>query len=87
MERFDTEGPGAFAGWLLAQDKSGKWYADLAKAARADRGFPKHGDIVAVHGRMIAQGADGDTIAMLEDAVADWRSAGGEDDLDLTRGH
>lgn len=66
--------PEPFARWLLAQRDRGDWIDNLADAARRDPGFPKNGDIVAVHARLILQGAEGDVFEQLDDAERCWRS-------------
>lgn len=63
-----------FGTWLLAQVDRGDWIDGLAAAARADRGFPKRGDVEQVRERMREHGADGDAFAALDDAELDWRS-------------
>lgn len=72
QEQLRLEEP--FGAWLLAQVDRGDWIDGLAAAARADRGFPKRGDVGQVRERMRAQGADGDAFAALDDAELDWRS-------------
>jgi hypothetical protein len=62
----------AFGAWLLAQVDRGDWIDGLAGAARADRGFPRRGDVDQVREHMRRQGADPDTFEALDDAELDW---------------
>jgi len=62
-----------FGAWLLAQRDRGDWIDSLAKAARADRGFPKRGGPDEVRARLQLHGADGDTFEQLDDAERCWR--------------
>jgi hypothetical protein len=57
-----------FVTWLLGQSKSGGTVGELAKAARADRLFPRTGSAEEVRVRFDRAGADGDAYAALEDA-------------------
>ena len=57
-----------FVTWLVGQIKSGGAIGELAKAARADRLFPRTGSAEAVRARFGKAGADGDAYAALEDA-------------------
>lgn len=57
-----------FVTWLLEQSKSGGTVGELAKAARADRMFPRAGGAEEVRARFDRAGADGDAYAALEDA-------------------
>lgn len=61
-----------FGRWVLQQIDRGGFIGELAKAAKADRGFPKDGDPVAVRKRLSAQGADPDMHEALDDAELDW---------------
>ncbi|MBB5696988.1 hypothetical protein [Sphingomonas yantingensis] len=63
-----------FGRWLLVQRSRGDWIDGLADAARADRAFPKDGDVEAVRLRMGQLGADPDMLEALEDAEMDWLS-------------
>ncbi|MES2339619.1 MAG: hypothetical protein V4537_16125 [Pseudomonadota bacterium] len=71
--RHGVERP-TFGAWLLTQRDRGDWVDGLAEAARADRSFPRHGDVEAVRARLREQQADGDAFQALEDAEADWLS-------------
>lgn len=64
--------PVAFGRWVLEQTERGGFLGALAKAAKADRGFPKDGDPEAVRKRLSAQGADPDMHEALDDAELDW---------------
>ncbi len=63
-----------FGRWLLAQKDRGDWIDDLAKAARADRHFPRDGDPEAVRKQLGMAQADSDMIEALDDAEIDWLS-------------
>ncbi len=63
-----------FGTWLLQQRDRGDWIDGLANAARADRGFPRDGDVGQVRSRLNVLGADGDAFAALDDAELDWLS-------------
>ena len=62
----------AFARWLLTQKGRGDAIGDLARAAVADRAFPKDGDVEAVSKRLNVLQADPDMHVALEDAELDW---------------
>jgi hypothetical protein len=64
----------SFCRWLLVQRDRGDWIDALAAAARVDRGFPREGDVGAVHARLIVNGADPDMFEQLDDAERCWRS-------------
>jgi hypothetical protein len=57
-----------FVLWLLGHTKSGGVIGELAKAAKADRLFPRAGSAEDVRARFGAAGADGDAYAALDDA-------------------
>ena len=57
-----------FVTWLLGQGKRGCTIGELAKAARADRMFPRMGSVEDVRALFDAAGADGDAHAALDDA-------------------
>lgn len=70
-ERYaETKQP--FGAWLVAQDKRDGIVGELARAAKADRRFPKEGTPEQVHAHLQAAQADGNTWAALEDAEMDW---------------
>ena len=64
----------SFAAWLLKQKDRGDWVDELANAARADRAFPRQGDVETVRKRLREMQADGDTFQALDDAELDWLS-------------
>ncbi|MGO1303316.1 MAG: hypothetical protein ACTMKV_00870 [Sphingomonas parapaucimobilis] len=72
MHAQTDQGREPFGAWLLAQRDRGDWIDPVATAARADRGFPRHGTPDQVRERLRAMGADGDTFAALDDAEIDW---------------
>lgn len=61
-----------FGRWLLAQRARGDWIDPISDAARADRSFPKDGDVEAVRRRLGELGADPDTFEALDDAEMHW---------------
>jgi len=63
-----------FGRWLLEQTKRDGWIGDLAKAAKADRGFPKAGDPDAVRKRLGELQAEGDMFEAVDDAEMAWLS-------------
>lgn len=63
-----------FATWLIQQRDRGDWIDGLANTARADRDFPRRGDVGQVRSRLNVMGADGDAFAALDDAELDWLS-------------
>ncbi|WP_254514700.1 sterile alpha motif-like domain-containing protein [Novosphingobium sp. G106] len=63
-----------FAEWLLGQRDRKGWIGDLAKAAKADRDFPRRGGPEEVRKRLQQMGADGDVFEALDDAELDWAS-------------
>ena len=64
----------AFGQWLLNQAHSDGWVGDLARAAKHDPKFPKHGDAEAVRARLRELGAEGDAFQAVDDAEMDWLS-------------
>lgn len=62
----------AFGAWLLIQDERKGLIGRLAKAAAADRGFPRCGTPDEVRARLIATQVDGDMFEALDDAELDW---------------
>jgi len=63
-----------FGAWLIAQADAKGWIGDLAKAAKADRTFPKQGTPDNVRKRLQEMGADGDAFEALDDAEMSWSS-------------
>ena len=57
-----------FGAWLLEQVKRLGSLGELAKAAKADRLFPKNGSVDDARKRFGEAGADGDAFAALDDA-------------------
>jgi hypothetical protein len=73
MQDQEVSNVGPFGAWLLNQgDRRG--CADLAKAAKADRSFPKKGDVAAVSAWLDSQRASGDDWEALEDAQRAWEA-------------
>ena len=72
-ERYKEDRP-TFGAWLLKQSGRGDWVDELADAARADRGFPRHGSPDDVRKRLNELQADGDMHAAVDDAETDWLS-------------
>lgn len=71
----DVQAPRAkpsFARWLLNQTDRNDDIGSLAKAAKADGGFPREGDALAVSKRLNAVQADSDMHAALENAELDY---------------
>lgn len=63
-----------FGRWLVTQKDRDGWIGDLARAAAADRSFPRSGDPEAVRAHLRAQMAEGDMFAAVDDAEVDWLS-------------
>lgn len=63
-----------FGCWVLQQIDRGGFIGELAKAAKADRAFPRGGDPEAVRKRLSEQGADPDMHEALDDAELDWKA-------------
>lgn len=61
-----------FGRWVLQQTERGGFLGALAKAAKADRAFPRDGNPEAVRKRLSEQGADPDMHEALDDAELDW---------------
>ncbi|WCT75063.1 YozE family protein [Sphingomonas naphthae] len=62
-----------FGGWLVKQvTHRSEWIANLAKAAKADPGFPKAGDPEEVRKYLSGRGADGDVFEAIDDAEREW---------------
>jgi hypothetical protein len=61
-----------FGTWLLAQTKNDGWIGDLAKAAKADRAFPRNGDADAVRERLSLAGAEVDMVEAVDVAELAW---------------
>jgi uncharacterized protein YozE (UPF0346 family) len=65
--RYETK-PQPLGRWLLGQTGRDDAIGALARAAKADRGFPKDGDYEAISRRLNELQADGDTHEALEQA-------------------
>lgn len=61
-----------FGSWLLTQAQNDGWIGDLAKAAKADRAFPKGGDADAVRQRLSLAGAEADMVEAVDAAELAW---------------
>ena len=62
----------SFGAWLLDQTKRPGSVGELAKAARADRLFPRNGSADDVRKRFGVAGADGDAFEALDDAEREY---------------
>lgn len=71
-EIFAAEDTEPFGTWLLTQMHSEGWVGDLAKAARADRSFPRDGDPEAVRKYLREKQAESDMLEALDDAESAW---------------
>lgn len=69
-----SAGKPRFGTWLISQIKRDDAVGALAKAAFADRRFPRAGDLKDVWAYINGQQPDGETIEALEDAELDWSS-------------
>jgi len=61
-----------FGTWLLGQAARDGWIGDLAKAAKADRKFPRDGDPDAVRKHLSANQAESDMLEAVDDAENAW---------------
>jgi len=68
----DDAGP--FGLWLLAQQGQSGWIGDLAKAAKADRHFPRDGGPDDVRAHLTKAQADSDMFEAVDDAERLWRA-------------
>jgi hypothetical protein len=71
----EADPPRPFGAWLLAQQDRRGLIGALAKAAKADGGFPGRGDPDAVRSRLAMAGAEGDMFEAVDDAEAAWLAA------------
>ncbi|MDV3477837.1 hypothetical protein [Sphingobium yanoikuyae] len=62
----------AFGTWLIGQHGRDGWIGDLARAAKADRGFPRHGDPDAVRLHLNKMQAESDMFEAVDDAERLW---------------
>lgn len=72
----DIDAPQPFGGWLLAQQARAGWVGDLAKAAKADRGFPRDGSPDAVRRRLNEMQAESDMFEAVDAAESEWLGGG-----------
>jgi len=61
-----------FGTWLLTQLKRDGWIGDLAKAAKADRRFPRDGDPDMVRKHLSDNQAESDMLEAVDDAENIW---------------
>ena len=61
-----------FGEWLLTQANREGWIGDLAKAAKADRGFPRGGDPDVVRKHLSEKQAESDMLEAIDDAEGVW---------------
>jgi len=66
------DAPAPFAAWLLTQIGRSGWIGDLAKAAKADRSFPRGGDADAVRHHLSDKQAESDMLEAVDDAENLW---------------
>jgi len=74
MSDQDTTTREPFARWLLSRPERRNWTDELVKVAKADRTFPKAGDVEAVRNHLEKLGADGDMFERVDDAELDYLS-------------
>lgn len=68
----ENDGKGTFGAWLLTQHDRSGWVGDLARAARADRKFPRVGDSDAVRSHLNSMQAESEMLEALDDAEQIW---------------
>ena len=61
-----------FGAWLLTQHHRSDWVGDLARAAKADRKFPREGDPDAVRLHLNKMQAESDMFEAVDDAERMW---------------
>jgi len=66
------ENPEPFGEWLLTQAGRQGWIGGLAKAAKADRGFPRGGDPDVVRRHLSEKQAESDMFEAVDDAEGIW---------------
>ena len=64
--------PEPFGTWLLAQAGRDCWIGNLAKAARADRSFPRAGGPEEVRRHLSEKQAESDMLEAVDDAENIW---------------
>lgn len=62
----------SFGTWLLTQVGRSDWVGGLAKAAKADRKFPRAGDADAVRSHLSTMQAESEMLEALDDAEQMW---------------
>lgn len=70
--QFATGKKPPFGQWLIEQDKRTGPVGELARHARADRGFPRTGDIKAVWKRLNAVQVESEIYDAMEEAELDY---------------
>ena len=70
--QFKTEKKPPFGQWLIQQDQRSGAIGDLAKHAKADRGFPRNGDVRDAWKRLNSIQAEGDLYDAMEEAELDY---------------
>jgi hypothetical protein len=63
---------GSFGSWLLTQTGDEGWIGALAKAAKADRAFPRDADPDAVRAHLSSKQAEGDMFEAVDAAETAW---------------
>jgi hypothetical protein len=61
-----------FGTWLLTQVGRDCWIGNLAKAANADRSFPRRGDAEEVRRHLSEKQAESDILEAVDDAENVW---------------
>ena len=73
MKSPDDLGQGQdFGSWLLTQTAKEDWIGDLAKAAKADRSFPRNADPDAVRAHLSSKQAESDMFEAVDAAESAW---------------
>jgi hypothetical protein len=68
----ETDDKVTFGAWLLTQHDRSDWAGDLARAAKADRKFPRAGDPDAVRSHLGSMQAESEMLEALDDAEQIW---------------
>ena len=68
----ETDDKVTFSAWLLTQHDRSDWVGDLARAAKADRKFPRAGDPDAVRSHLSSMHAESEMLEALDDAEQIW---------------
>jgi len=61
-----------FGSWLLLQVRESDWIGELARAAKADRTFPKGGSAEEVRQHLLNSKAEADMLEAVDDAENTW---------------